>query len=314
MKIAIAQVPPLFLNKAACIDKIVEIVKEASGNGASLLVFPEAFIGGYPVWIWRLRPGSDSAPCAELYNKLVEQACNLRNDDLAPVLNAAKKYNITLICGLNERDACGSQSTLYNTAVVINNEGVLINKHRKLMPTNAERMIWGQGNGNSLSAIQTTAGKLGTLICWENYMPLARYALYAQGIEIYVAPTYDSGDVWISSMQHIARESGCWVISANNAFQARDLSEPILALTGAYPEPTEWVNPGDSLVVAPNGKIIAGPWNCERGVFYADIDVAQVTQARRSLDVAGHYARPDIFHLAITPTPESPVSIKSAGK
>jgi nitrilase len=311
MKIAIAQLPPVFLDRKACLELAVRTIAQAATDGASLLVFPEAFIAGYPVWIWRLRPGTDHSACAALHQRLTTESCQIDSADLAPLQSAAKQHQITVVCGFNERASSGSQTTLYNSVVCISAEGQLLNCHQKLVPTNAERMIWGQGDGRSLRVIDSAAGKLSTLICWENYMPLARYALYAQGVEIYIAPTYDSGEQWLSSMQHIARESGCWVISANNAFQAADLSTDILELTGAYPDQTEWVNPGDSVVIAPGGKIEAGPWRRQKGLFYAEIDTSACIAARRSLDVAGHYARTDLFRLHITEQPSSPVTVHS---
>jgi nitrilase len=304
MKIAIAQIASIFLNRAACIDKAVQAIREAASGNAELIVFPEAFIAGYPVWVWRLRPGSDQAECASLHQKLVEQACTLSGNQLEPLFAAARKYKITVVCGLNERDSLGSQTTLFNTVIMISHEGQLLNRHRKLVPTNAERMIWGQGDGSGLKVCESAVGRLGALICWENYMPLARYALYAQGLEVYIAPTYDSGEIWLHSMQHIARESGCWVISANNAFRAADLAPDIRQLPGAYPDNTEWVNPGGSVVIAPGGAVVAGPWYEEQGLFYAEVDLSQITKARRSLDVAGHYARGDLFSLQMHPVSE----------
>lgn len=298
-KIAIAQLAPIFLDRGACLDMAVDAIQKASREGANLIVFPEAFITGYPVWIWRLRPGVDHVTCRLLHQKLVSQASRVTNEDLSALFEAAKTYNITVVCGLQEIDIEGSQTTLYNTVIFIDNEGLLRNKHRKLVPTNAERMIWGQGDGMGLKVIDSNSGKIGALICWENYLPLARYTLYAQGLEVYIAPTYDSGDMWITSMRHIARESGCWVISANNAFKASDLGHEIIAKTGAYPDPDEWVNPGDSVVIAPNGDIIAGPWRCEQGIFYANLDLSSVIDARRSLDITGHSARADIFSLDV---------------
>lgn len=308
-KVAIAQIAPVFLDRAACLTLAVDAIAQAARNGAALIVFPEAFITGYPAWIWRLRPGVDQAACAFLHKKLVTQASTVSSNDLAELYNAAKTHSITVVCGVQELDATGSQTTLFNTVLCIDQQGVLQNKHRKLVPTNAERMIWGQGDGAGLKVVPTSAGNIGTLICWENYMPLARYTLYAQGLQVYIAPTYDSGDMWISSMRHIARESGCWVISANNAFQAADLGTDILSATSAYPDPQEWVNPGDSIVIAPGGEIVAGPWRCEKGIFYADIDLSAVIDARRSLDVAGHYARPDLFKLDLSPNPNELVTL-----
>ena len=311
MKIAIAQIASVFLDRASCLDTAVQAIKEAAANNAALIVFPEAFIGGYPAWVWRLRPGVDQAQCAQLHQKLSEQACTITSAELAPLLTAAKTYHMTIVCGLNERADEGSQTSLFNTVITINHTGQLINSHRKLVPTNAERMIWGQGDGASLKVSESAAGKLGTLICWENYMPLARYALYAQGIELYIAPTYDSGDIWLHSMQHIARESGCWVISANNCFRAAELGPDILTVSGAYPDVTEWVNPGGSVVIAPGGNIVAGPWYEQQGLFYAEVDLSLIATARRSLDIAGHYARGDLFNLHIQPNPPSTLTFSS---
>lgn len=298
-KIAIAQLAPVFLDRAACIARAVSAIEQAAAAGAVLIVFPEAFITGYPAWIWRLRPGSDHAACAFLHKKLVLEASRVASDDLAALFQAAKAFAINVVCGIQELDTNGSQTTLFNTVIFIDQHGVLQNKHQKLVPTNAERMIWGQGNPAGLKVVPTSAGRLGALICWENYMPLARYSLYDQGLQVYIAPTYDSGDLWLSSMRHIAKESGCWVISANNAFQAADLGDDIRNVTGAYADLQEWVNPGDSVVIAPNGEIAAGPWRCEQGIFYAELDLSAVITARRSLDVAGHYARPDVFRLQV---------------
>lgn len=300
MKIAIAQIPPAFLDRSASIERVVNAIAQAAGAGASLLVLPEAFISGYPVWIWRLRPGTDHAACSALHQQLVEQSCQVDGPDLLPIMQAARQYHLTVVCGLNQRAAYGSQTTLFNSVVCISHEGRLLHSHQKLVPTNAERMVWGQGDGRSLKVVNSAAGNLATLICWENYMPLARYALYAQGADIYIAPTYDSGEQWLHSMQHIARESGCWVISANNAFQAADLPTTILEQTNAYPDPAEWVNPGGSVVIAPGGDIIAGPWYRQNDLFYAEIDIAACMSARRSLDVTGHYARTDLFRLSLT--------------
>ena len=311
-KIAIAQLAPVFLDRDACLTVAVAAIEQAAGNGASLIVFPEAFITGYPAWIWRLRPGVDEAACASLHKKLVVQASSVAGDDLADLYNAAKTHAISVVCGLQERDTNGSQTTLFNSVLCIDQHGVLQNNHRKLVPTNAERMVWGQGDGSGLKVVPTSSGNIGALICWENYMPLARYALYAQGLQVYIAPTYDSGDMWINAMRFIARESGCWVISANNAFQAADLGADILCATAAnssYPDPQEWVNPGDSVVIAPGGEIVAGPWRREQGIFYADIDLSAVIGARRSLDVAGHYARPDLFKLDVSPNPNAIVTM-----
>ncbi|MGA7964995.1 MAG: carbon-nitrogen hydrolase family protein [Gammaproteobacteria bacterium] len=306
-KLAIVQQPPAFLDKSRTVEHAVAYVEEAAGNGAHLVIFPEAFIPGYPAWIWRLRPGGDWGLTEEIHARLLENAVTLDGDDLAPLYEAARRHEVTILCGMDEREGGLSQATLYNTVVLIGADGRLLNRHRKLMPTNPERMVWGFGDASGLKVTETPAGRVGALICWENYMPLARYALYAQGIEIYVAPTYDSGAGWICSMQHIAREAGCWVVSSGNALTARDVPDDFPQKAVLYPDPDEWINPGDSVVIAPGGEIVAGPLRNEQAILYCEVDPQQVGIARRSLDVVGHYSRPDIFQLHVNTQPQTPV-------
>ena len=305
-RIAIVQVAPAFLDRAECLRIAVSAVAEAAAGGARLIVFPEAFIPGYPAWIWRLRPGGDMTLSERLHRALLENAVDLANDDLAPLREAARKHRVTVICGINERDGTFSRGTLYNTVVTLGADGSVLNRHRKLMPTNPERMVWGQGDATGLKSIDTPCGRVGALICWENYMPLARYALYAQGLDVYVAPTYDSGDRWIATLQHIAREGGCWVVGSGVAFRASDIRSAAPGMSDLYPDTEEWVNPGDSAVIAPGGKIVAGPLRNEFGTLYADIDSEPIDNARRTLDVTGHYARPDLFSLHVHAGPLIP--------
>ncbi len=306
-RVAVVQSPPVFLNRAETIDKAVTSVREAAQEGARLIVFPEAFISGYPAWIWRLRPGGDMALTEKLHSLVRASAVDLAGDDLAPLCRAAREDKVTVVCGLHERDAAFGGGTLYNTVVVIGPDGVLLNRHRKLMPTNPERMVWGFGDASGLKAVATPCGRIGTMICWESYMPLARYALYAQGVDIYITPTYDSGDRCIATMQHIAREGGCWVVSSGCAFRAQDIPDAVPGKAELFRDPGEWVNPGDSVIVAPGGKIVAGPMHEKFGVLTADIDLERVGTARRSLDVVGHYARPDIFQLSVNTRLQKPV-------
>ena len=170
-------------------------------------------------------------------------------------------------------------------------------------------MVWGFGDASGLKVVDTPCGRIGSLICWENYMPLARYAMYAQGIDIYIAPTYDSGDGWLGTMQHIAREGCCWVISAGVALHNKDIPEDFPQRAMLFADENEWINPGDSVVIAPGGEIIAGPLRQEQDVLFADIDLSRVTASRRTFDVAGHYARPDIFSLHVNTQPQSPLQL-----
>lgn len=249
LRIAVVQKAPVFLEREKTVALAAEAVGEAAAQGARLIVFPEAFVPGYPAWIWRLRPGGDMALAERLHAALLENAVSLDADQLAPLREAARKHQATVVCGLHERDAKFSRGTLYNTVVVIGPDGEVLNRHRKLMPTNPERMVWGWGDASGLRAVDTPSGRVGALICWENYMPLARYAL----------PERDR----------------------------------------LYPALGDWVNGGDSAVVAPGGKLLAGPMRNQQGILYAELDMGLISAARRSLDVVGHYARPDLFHLEV---------------
>ena len=309
IKVAIIQQAPVFLDKEKTIQKVVALIEEAAGSGAKLIVFPESFIPGYPDWIWRLRPANDEKLTEEIHALLLSNSVNLETGDLLSICNSAKRHKVTVVCNVNERDFENSQTTIYNTKVIIGGKGEILNRHRKLMPTNPERMVWGFGDASGLKVVDTSCGKIGSLICWENYMPLARYSLYAQGVEIYIAPTWDSGDTWISSMKHIAKEGACWVLGSGSAIKATDIPDNFPGKATLYPNPDEWVNVGDSVVVAPDGELIAGPMRKEQGILYADIDVNKSSAAHRKLDVAGHYARPDIFKLNVNTSPQSPFKL-----
>lgn len=298
VKVAIIQKPPILLDRNSTIDVVLTSIDEAVGQNASLLVFPEAYIPGYPTWIWRLRPGRDGALTGEIHARLRENSVDIAGGDLQPLQEAAARHGITLVIGVNERDSQFSGTTLFNTVVVIGPDGTLLNRHRKLMPTNPERMVWGMGDASGLRVVDTPAGRLGSLICWESYMPLARYALYAQDIEIYVAPTWDTGESWLATMRHIAKEAGCWVIGTSTALQGSDLPVDFPERDKLF-KGDEWINNGDAVVIKPMGAIAAGPLNREKGILYADIDAEAARRARRALDICGHYSRPDIFSFSV---------------
>jgi len=306
-RIAVVQTPPVFLDRAATLAKAADSVAEAARGGAGLVVFPEAFVPGYPAWIWRLRPGGDIALTEKLHALLRANAVDLSRDDLGTLCSAAKREKVAVVCGVHERDPEFGGGTLYNTVVTIGPDGAVLNRHRKLMPTNPERMVWGLGDASGLKAVDTPCGRAGVMICWESYMPLARYALYAQGLDVYIAPTYDSGERWVATMQHIAREAGCWVAGAGCAFRARDIPDSVPGKAELFKNPDEWVNPGDSVIVAPGGKIAAGAMHEEFGILYAEIDPERIGIARRSLDIVGHYSRPDVFQLRVDTRPRRPV-------
>ena len=306
-KIAVIQKPPVLLDRDKTLASVLASIEETTAQGAQLLVFPETYVPGYPTWIWRLRPGGDMALTGEIHARLRANAVDLASDHLRPVQEAAARHGITIVLGINELDSRFSGTTLFNTVVVIGPDGSLLNRHRKLLPTNPERMVWGMGDASGLRVVDTPVGRLGCLICWENYMPLARYALYAQDIDIYVAPTWDTGDSWIASMRHIAKEAGCWVIGTATAMQGSDIPEDFPERDTLF-QPDEWINDGDAVVVRPMGAIAAGPLRREKGILYADIDPEVARRARRSLDVCGHYARPDLFSLSVNRKTLDPVT------
>jgi nitrilase len=213
------------------------------------------------------------------------------------------------VCGVHERDGSFGRSTIYNTLVTIGPDGALLNQHRKLVPTNPERMVWGEGDGRGLRVVATEIGRVGGLICWENYMPLARVALYGEGVEIYVASTWDSGETWIASLRHIAAEGRCWVLGSGCSLRVEDVPHQFPAreeLFGA--DDDRWLNPGDSVVIRPGGEILRGPLHEQHGILYADIEVDRATEERRTLDVVGHYARNDVFQLVVDRSAREPIT------
>ena len=296
-KVAAAQLTPVFLDLEATVEKACAAIAEAGAAGARLIVFPEAFLAGYPDWVW-LVPNSRSAELNALYVKLVEQSVQVPDAVTDRLCKAAKAAGIHVVMGLHERNGETSGASLFNSLLFIDDQGVLLGTHRKLIPTGGERLIWGRGDGSSLRAYDTAIGKLAGLICWENYMPLARNAIYTCGTQVLAAPTWDKSPNWLGSMQHIAREGGLFVISTCMALRMSDIPDE-LPFKKLYPEGREWVNVGNSCIVAPNGKFLAGPLEAEEGILYADIDLRDIVQAKRMFDVVGHYSRPDVFTFGL---------------
>lgn len=306
--LAVVQQPPVLLDREATLDRAVHHVHAAADAGARLVVFPESYIPGYPAWIWRLRPEADFVLTGEIHARLVENSVDLAADGLRVLCDAAAARNVVVVCGVHERDGDFGRSTLYNTVVTIDADGTIRNRHRKLVPTNPERMVWGMGDGSGLRVSATAVGRVGSLICWENYMPLARYALYADGVEIYVATTWDEGDTWIATMRHIAAEGRCWVIGSGCSLRGKDIPASFPGRDIVFADADEWINPGDSVVVAPGGEIVAGPLHEEHGMLLAEVDPGVVAGRHRTLDVTGHYSRDDIFTLTVDRNPRAPIA------
>lgn len=299
-KVASAQLTPLFLDKARTIEKACNAILEAGQNGASVIVFPEAFISAYPDWVW-LIPNSKGAELNELYVQLVDNAVSVPDDSTERLCKAAKKAGISVVMGMSERNTESSGNSLFNSLLFINEEGEIVGKHRKLIPTGGERLVWAQGDGTTFHSYNTAAGKVAGLICWENYMPLARNAVYESGAQILASPTWDKSANWLQSMQHIAREGGVYVISTCMAIKIDDIPDDY-NFKALYPDGREWINTGNSCIINPKGQIIAGPLEKQEGILYADIDLSTITEAKRMFDVVGHYSRPDVFNFSIKST------------
>lgn len=312
MKLSVVQQPPVYLNIKKSMERAVELIAQSAKDGCQMVVFPEAWFPGYPTFIWRLPPGAGMGKTDELYALLQKNAVDLSKNGLAPLQEAAKEHGVVIVLGYQEVDGAVSGSTLFNSCAIIDADGSIANNHRKLMPTNPERMVWGFGDGSGLNVVDTAVGRVGALLCWENYMPLARFALYAQNIDIYIAPTWDSGDTWLATMQHIAREGGCWVVGCATAIETSDIPEDIPHYEELFPNKDEWINPGDAVVYKPFGGVFAGPMHEEKGMLYADIDVAEAPASRRKFDASGHYARPDVFSLNVNRSKQPPVSFNDS--
>ena len=298
-KIAVVQAAPVVLDREATVSKACELIAEVGRSGARLVVFPEAFIPTYPDWVWRIPPGQHQE-LADIYAELLEQSVEIPGPVTEELSQAARRADVYVAMGLNERNANASNASLYNTLLYIGSEGHLLGKHQKLVPTAPERMVWAQGDGSTLEVYDTSLGKLSGLICWENYMPLARYSLYAWGVQIYLAPTYDNGEPWLSTLRHIAKEGRAYVIGCSMAMRKEDIPDRFDFKAKYYSEVGEWINKGDSAIVSPDGKFVAGPLNAEEGILYAELDPRQMRGSKWNLDVAGHYARPDVFRLTVS--------------
>jgi nitrilase len=307
-KIAIVQEPPVYLNLDKTMSRAIQLIEKAAREGAQMVVFPEAWLPGYPTFVWRLPPGAGMGKTDELFARLQTNSIDLSRGGMTPLQEAAKEHEVVIVAGYQEIDGAVSGSTLFNSCIIIDADGTIANNHRKLMPTNPERMVWGFGDGSGLNVVETAVGRVGTLLCWENYMPLARFALYAQNLDIYVAPTWDSGETWLATMQHIAREGGCWVIGCATALEVSDIPTDIPYYDELFPNKDEWVNPGDAVIYKPFGGIHAGPMHKEKGLLFAEIDVSAARSSRRKFDVSGHYARPDVFSLSVNRAKQLPVA------
>jgi nitrilase len=298
MKVACVQAEPVILDREATVDKLVGLAAQAAGEGASLLVFPEAFIPVYPSSTWaKALAGWGDERAKDAFARMAAEAVSVPGEAADRIGEAAREHGVWIVTGVTEVDP-ERPGTLYNTLLYHSPDGRLALRHRKLVPTNHERLIWGQGDGSGLRAIPTELGRIGGLICWENYMPLARFALYESGVEIYIASTADDADVWQATLVHIARESRAFVVSPSH-FQRASSYPDDFSLRDEL-EGLDIISRGGSAILAPDGSYLAGPLYDEEGILYAELDPAVLRAERQRFDPAGHYHRPDVLRLKVT--------------
>ena len=299
VKVAVVQAGSVIMDKQGCIEKASKLLIEAGQNGAQLVVFPEAFIPCYPRGMgFGAVVGSRSLEGRKAYQRYWDNAIQVPSADTDALGAAVKEAGVYCVIGVIEKDQDTSEGTVFCTALYFGPDGKLLGKHRKLKPTASERLIWGEGDGSTLKVIETPFGRIGSLICWENYMPLARAAMYAQGVQIYVAPTADSRDTWFATMRHIAIEGRCFVIGCNQYSSKSDYPEDIVSSDEFKDLPEEMCR-GGSCVVNPLGAFVVEPVIGKETIIYADLDLGQVAQGQFDFDVMGHYSRPDVFQLIV---------------
>ena len=311
VKVAVMQSAPVLFDWKATVEKACRLAAEAASQKARLILFPEAFIPAYPRGLsFGIVVGSRKPEGRRTWQRYWENSIEVPGPATEALGEAARQANAYLAIGVIERDSEFSGGTLYCTLLYFGPGGNLLGKHRKLKPTAAERLIWGEGDGSTMPVFDTEIGKIGGLICWENYMPLARMAMYGKGVQIYLAPTADCRDTWQPTLRHIACEGRCFVLGCNQ-FVTKDLyPQDLPGLEELAPQP-DVICRGGSAIISPLGEVLAGPLFDQEGILYADLDLAEVARAKLDFDVVGHYARPDVFQLTVDERPKLSVVKKT---
>ncbi len=294
IRVAVVQAAPVAFDRERTIEKVRTLAVEAAGSGLQLIVFPEAFVSGYPRGLdFGVKVGSRTPEGRELFRRYFESAVDVPGPAVDLLGAAAREANAFLVIGVIER----SGGTLYCSVLFFDPAGALLGKHRKLMPTAAERLIWGQGDGSTMPVFDTPVGRAGAVMCGENYMPMLRMHMYARGIEVYCAPTADDRETWLSTMRHIALEGRCFVLGCNQYARRSDYPADYPAIQGD--DPSTVMSRGGSCIVDPLGRVLAGPAFDGPAILEAELDLNEIARGKFDLDVAGHYARPDVFRLMV---------------
>ncbi|GAB2754433.1 carbon-nitrogen hydrolase family protein [Salinifilum aidingensis] len=303
---AVVQAAPVAFDPGATLDKAEGLLQRATAGGAELVVFPEAFVSAYPRGLtFGASVGERTPEGRRWYRRYWESSVDVPGPTCERLGEIARTHSAHLVIGVIERDG----GTLYCTALMFAPSGELLGKHRKLMPTAAERLVWGFGDGSTMPVVQTPLGRLGTVICWENYMPLLRMHMYSEGVQLYCAPTADARETWVAGMRHVAAEGRCFVLSANQ-FARRGDYPADYPLQGSS---EEVLCRGNSVIVSPLGEVLAGPSLDEEAVLHARLDLGQIAEGKYDFDVAGHYARPDVFQLDVDTSARRPVRTERDG-
>lgn len=302
VRVAVVQAAPILFDTPRSLQKLADLTADAARQKAELVVFPEAFIGGYfKGHDFGVSVGVRTAEGRDEFRRLFGNAIEVNGDAAALIGQTARDHSVQIVVGVIERDG----GTLYCTALLFGPDGNLLGKHRKLMPTAMERVIWGSGDGSTLPVVQTALGKIGSVICWENYMPMLRMAMYAKGIELYCAITVDDRDTWLPTVTHIALEGRCFVLSACQFLQRTDL--PSGYPTDRFPQSQDVLIRGGSCIIGPLGQQLAGPVYGQECILTADLDRDDLARGKFDFDVVGHYSRPDVFRLEVNEQPMKPV-------
>jgi nitrilase len=308
VKVAVVQAAPVLFDREATVEKACRLTGEAATQGARLILFPEAFIPAYPRGLgFGSVVGGRSLEGRRTWQAYWANGVDVPGPATEALGAAAREANAYLAVGVIERDSDFSRGTLYCTLLYFGPDGRLLGKHRKLKPTAAERLIWGEGDGSTLTVVPTDFGKVGGLICWENYMPLARMAMYGKGVDIYLAPTADARDTWQATLRHIACEGRCFVLGCNQ-FVTKSMYPPELPGVADLAGQPEVLCRGGSAIISPLGAVIAGPLYDQEGIVSAELDLGEIPRSRFDFDVVGHYARPDVFELVVNEHPTPPVT------
>lgn len=297
--VAVIQAGSILMDKEATVAKAIQLIKEAAKKQAKIMLFPEAFISAYPRGMaFGAKVGSRSLEGRKDFARYSASAITIPGPETEAIGKAVKEAGAYVVIGVIEKDSAYSGGTLYCTALFFGPDGQILGKHRKLKPTGSERLIWGEGDGSTLPVFDTPYGRIGALICWENYMPLARAAMYAKGVQIYLAPTADGRDTWFASMRHIALEGRCFVLSCNQ-YSTKDMYPEDLLERAELQEMDHELTRGGSCIVDPLGEFVVAPVMGKEEILYAELNLDRITESQFDFDVVGHYARPDVFQLHV---------------